>query len=135
MTSIEPQKLPYDVQIADLTRRLNEAREDVKALESELDWWLRGRDLYGSPDSNGSAAPKPTLAKAILHVMSEGDQTEWTATAIMEALDSHGWMPNGTTAEHAVRTKLAKLARGDEAVLQRVRHGVYALGEAIPEEP
>lgn len=138
MTSTKPQELAYDAQIADLTRQLEAAREKMAELEARLDWWQRGRDLYGSPDSNGSSsvvgAGKPTLAKAILRVMNEGDQTEWAAGAIMESLRSRGWMPNGTSAEHAVRTKVAKLARGEDAALQRVRHGVYALRAPIPAE-
>jgi hypothetical protein len=147
MSHAEPQELPYEAEIAHLTRELNEAREEVAKLEgarekateleARLRWWQQGRDLFGS-GSNGGTAPagesKPTLAKAILHVMHEGDRTEWPTGTIMEALESRGWMPNGTTAEHAVRTKLAKLARGEDAVLQRVRHGTYALREAVSAE-
>jgi hypothetical protein len=137
MNSISPQALAYDAEIADLTQQLEKARERVKTLEGELDWWERGRDMFGHSASNGSAPsePKPTLAQAIVRLMIEGDRTEWPTSAIMEALESRGWMPNGATAEHAVRSKLAKLARGENAALERVHHGTYALREANPEEP
>jgi hypothetical protein len=126
MSSVKPKELPYEDQIADLTSRLEAAKENVAELEAQLDWWRKGRDLYGASNSKG-AEQKPTLAKAILRVMDEGDQTEWPTAAIIEALKSRGWMPNGTSAVHAVRARLAKLARGDDPVLQRVGHGVYAL--------
>jgi hypothetical protein len=138
MNSAGPQELPYDAQIAALTEQLEEAREKAAAIEAQLDWWQRGRDLYGSPKSNGNVArgAKPTLAQAIVRLMSESDRPEWTAGMIMEGLRSHGWMPNGSTAKHAVRTKLAKLARGEDAVLQRVHHGIYTLRAPISvEEP
>ena len=135
MNSAGPQQLPYDAQIADLSQQLEEAREKVTAIEAKLDWWQRGRDLYGPSGGNIATGAKPTLAQAIVRVMNEGGRTEWPTSAIMEALEDRGWMPNGTTAVHAVRTKLAKLARGDDAALQRVHHGTYALREAIPGSP
>jgi hypothetical protein len=66
--------------------------------------------------------------------MSQGDQEEWPTSAIIEALEDRGWMPNGTSAVHAVRTKLAKLARGDDPALERVRHGTYTLAKRDPSE-
>lgn len=134
MASIKPKELPYESQIADLTRQLDAAKETVTELEAQLDWWRKGRDLYGASGSQ-SAEQKPTLADAILRVMDEGDQTEWPTAAIIEGLKSRGWMPNGTSAVHAVRTRLAKLARGENPALERVYHGTYALKEPNAEEP
>lgn len=131
---MKPKELPYEAQIADLSRQLETAREHVAELETQLDWWRKGRDLYGASNSKG-AEQKPTLAKAILRVMDEGDQTEWPTAAIIEALESRGWMPNGTSAVHAVRARLAKLARGENPALDRVHHGTYALKELSTEQP
>jgi hypothetical protein len=130
MTSSKgPQALPYDTRIAELSERLEAARGEVAAIESELDWWRKGRDLYGSPNGTLDTGAKPTLARGIIRLMSEDDREEWPTSAIIEALKDRGWMPNGTSAVHAVRTKLAKLARGDDPALERVRHGTYALAK------
>jgi hypothetical protein len=137
MTSTDPQQLPYDEQIADLDSKLAYARQKVTELEAELDWWQRGRDLYGQRAATTSAAPgkqrtpgtKPTLAQAIGLVMEAGlpELTHWTAPEVMERLRANGWMPNGKNAEHTVRSKLGQLAREDGS-LRRVGHGVYTLG-------
>lgn len=126
--------LPYDEQIAEISRKLSFARQTVGELEAELDWWTRGRELYGGTrDPNKLLDRKPTLAQALVVVMESGldpdmEKREWTAPEIMEALRAQGWMPNGKNAEHTVRTKLGQLARPD-GPLVRVRHGVYALRE------
>jgi hypothetical protein len=139
MSSPDPQELPYDDQIADLNSKLSFARQKVEELEAELDWWQRGRDLYGkattsAPNGSANRGAKPTLATAIIAVMEAvlPERAEWTAPEVMEQLRERGWMPNGKNAEHTVRTKLGQLAQAD-GPLTRVRHGVYILN--IPDEP
>jgi hypothetical protein len=139
VTSKAPQELPYDEQIVDLERRLAEARKAASALEAELEWWQRGRELYGPTQESGSVVSRgleagdkrPTLALAIFLVMDSGrpEQTAWTAPQVMVALRERGWMPSGKNAEHTVRTKLGQLAK-DGSLVRRVRHGVYTLDES-----
>jgi hypothetical protein len=147
MSHIDPHGLHYDERIADLTTRLNGARQRVNELESELEWWQRGRALYGHdlpPDDIGGKTTelvpsrdvllqpgtKPTLAQAIVRVMKDGELSEWTPPQIMDALRTNGWMPKGSSAEHMVRTRLAQMARYEDGPLTRVRHGVYALNDS-----
>jgi hypothetical protein len=154
MTQVDPHTLPYDDQIVRLTGELDAVRQQLATLESELDWWQQGRELYGSADSGNGAGEqtteyeakttelvpgsdvllspgtKPTLAQAIVRVMADGSRKRWTASQIMDGLRTKGWMPKGTSAEHQVRTKLASLARGQNKTLRRVAHGVYALSKS-----
>src|SRR5450759_2308175 len=70
----DPVELPYDEKIADLERQLEAARQSTLALEGQLEWWKRGRELYGHAATNGNATElvpeehvfqtgtKPTLA-------------------------------------------------------------------------
>src|SRR5437899_2199290 len=117
MTSAEPQELAYDEQIGHLTRQLEIARQKVAGLESELDWWKRGRELFGHPP-NGSiglatGSTKPTLAQGLFLIADEAfpEKIEWTASEMMAALRERGWMPTGKYAEHSVRTKLSNVAQ------------------------
>jgi hypothetical protein len=142
--SSNPIELPYDEQIADLERRLDEARKNAAALEAQLDWWKQGRELYGhGKTTNGKTTElvpeehvfqtgaKPTLAQAIVRVMKSAEpaRERWNAAQVMTELRNRGWMPNGPTAEHVVRARLAKMAREDGG-LKRVEHGVYALSDS-----
>jgi hypothetical protein len=138
---MDAHELPYDERIATLTKELEGLRLRVEEVEAELDWWQRGRALFGSGATNGAPrttelAPatvvfgtgaKPTLAQAIVRLMADGDRESWTAPEVMEGLRARGWMPQSKSAEHFVRSKLASLARGDDRTLDRVSHGVYAL--------
>ena len=145
MPEIDPHLLPYDTQIADLTRKLADARNAVAALEKELDWWTSGRDLYGTPSSpNGDrllhvaqahAGKKPTLGDALAIVIATANpgQTDWTAKQILAQLRDRGWLPGGQDPDHRVRAKLAEMARGDDSRLRRVGYGVYALTEPARE--
>jgi hypothetical protein len=136
MANADPQELAYAAEIARLEQRVAAAREEASELEAQLDWWIKGRNLYGSNQSPEVEADhgKPTLAKAIVHVMEENRTAAWETGEIMAGLRSRGWMPTGVSAEHTVRSRLAKMARGDDAVLGRVQHGTYALREFM-EEP
>lgn len=141
--STNPIELPYDQQIADLERELDEARKKAAALEARLDWWKQGRELYGHATPNGKitelvpeehvfqTGAKPTLAQGIIRVMksAEPPRETWNAAQVMTELRNRGWMPNGSTAEHVVRARLAKMAREDGG-LRRVEHGVYALSDS-----
>jgi hypothetical protein len=147
MTQSDPHRLPYDARIAELTARLLDARHKVTELEAELEWWQRGRALYGHDLPHDGAGgkvtelvpsrevllqpgTKPTLAQAIVRIMQDGEQNQWSPPQIMDELRSHGWMPNGSSAEHMVRTKLAQMARDPNGPVKRVRHGVYALSDS-----
>jgi hypothetical protein len=119
-----------DLEIQKVSGELQRARELAARLEATLDWLRQGRELYGGSRADAAAGlplRKPTLTQAILKVIGDGPQSEWTAPEVMNQLRARGWMPNGSSAEHVVRARLASLARGDDAVLSRVSHGVYAL--------
>jgi hypothetical protein len=60
MTKVDPHTLPYDDQIARLTREIDALRQKLATLESELDWWQQGRDLYGSDVSANGEVPDGT---------------------------------------------------------------------------
>jgi exonuclease VII small subunit len=139
----DPVELPYDEKIADLERQLEAARQSTLALEGQLEWWKRGRELYGHAATNGNATElvpeehvfqtgtKPTLAQGIVRVMKSaqpGKET-WTTTQVMAELRDRGWMPNGSSAEQVVRARLARMAREDGG-LKRVEHGIYALSDS-----
>jgi hypothetical protein len=114
---------------ADRVRQeVEDARKALAALESKLEWLLKGQELLGGAGP-AAARPskKPTLTRAILTVIGEGEPGGWTALQVMDELRARGWMPNGTSAEHVVRARLAALARGDEAMLRRISLGVYEL--------
>jgi hypothetical protein len=131
MSVIGAHELDYTEQIADLSRKLDAARQAVVQLESEVEWWERGRDLYGPPASNGSGKTieRPTLARAIIQVFETAQEgkTEWMVSQIISELRDRGWMPTGKSAEQQVRTKLSQLSRGPDAQLSRVVQGVYRL--------
>jgi DNA-binding XRE family transcriptional regulator len=143
MSAISPHELDYADQIADLSEKLDAARQTVIQLESKLEWWERGRDLYGVPASNGSGhaterfGEKPTLAQAIIHVFKAAQEgkTEWMVAQIIVELRDRGWMPTGKSAEQQVRTKLSQLSRGPDAQLHRVVQGVYELASPNGDDP
>lgn len=120
----------FDNEIRQVEKELNDARELVATLEPRLEWLRRGQELYGglsSRDAGRMTRPqaKPTLAQAILTVVGDGTEGGWTAAQVIDQLRARGWMPNGTSAEHVVRAKLAALARGETPALSRISHGVY----------
>jgi hypothetical protein len=124
-------QIDVDGEIKQVTDALDAARKQVAVLEPKLEWLRQGQAFYG----NGSIpAKKPTLTDAIIRVMSDGSEAGWTALQVMEALRARGWMPNGTSAEHVVRAKLAFLARGDAPPLRRIAHGIYEIS-ASAEHP
>lgn len=119
-----------DDEVKRVTQELEASRQLVSELEAKLDWLLRGQELYGGSRHDGQAgAPlrKPTLTQAIVSVVGEPSDEGWTPVQVMDQLRARGWMPNGSSAEHVVRARLAALARGDDPVLHRISHGVYAL--------
>jgi hypothetical protein len=126
-------KHELDDEIRRVTQELEASRQQVSILESKLDWLLRGQELYGGSRQDGrvgtSPLRKPTLTQAIINVMDESDDG-WTPVQVIGQLRAHGWMPNGNSAEHVVRARLAALARGDAAVLRRISHGVYVLNKS-----
>jgi hypothetical protein len=122
-----------DDEVKRVTQELEASRQLVSELESKLDWLLRGQELYGGSRQDGQAgAPlrKPTLTQAIVSVIGETSDDGWTPVRVMDQLRARGWMPNGSSAEHVVRARLAALARGDTPVLHRISHGVYELNRS-----
>lgn len=134
---LSPMKLDQhelDNEVKRVTEELEASRELVSKLEAKLDWLLRGQELYGGARQDGqTGAPlrKPTLTQAIVSVVGEASDDGWTPVRVMDQLRARGWMPNGSSAEHVVRARLAALARGDAPLLRRVSHGVYELNRSI----
>lgn len=129
-------QIDTQAEIRKVKAELDEARELVAMLEPKLDWLLRSEEFYGgNGSSNGTHPPlvtKPTLNEAILTIIREEREGGWTALQVMDQLRARGWMPNGSSAEHVVRAKLAALARGDAPALHRISHGVYEIKTEDP---
>jgi hypothetical protein len=131
-------QIDTQAEIKKVTAQLEKAREMVAMLEPKLDSLLRVEEFYRDESGNGTAQSrpsstrKPTLNNAILTVIREGSEGGWTALQVMDQLRVRGWMPNGSSAEHVVRAKLAALARGDSPALHRISHGVYELNVEEP---
>lgn len=115
---------------------LDEARKLTATLEAKLEWLLQSKEFYREEGSSNGTQPlsakKPTLQEAILTIIGEGREGGWTALQVMDQLRARGWMPNGTSAEHVVRARLARLAGGDTPLLHRISHGVYEIKAEDP---
>jgi hypothetical protein len=124
------------VEITKAEADLAEARKLTAMLEAKLEWLLQGKEFYKDEGSgNGTEPPsakKPTLQEAILTVLGEGREGGWSALQVMDQLRARGWMPNGDSAPHVVRAKLAQLAGGETPRLHRISHGVYEIKAEDP---
>lgn len=123
----------YSERIGALEAQLTREQEACSKTEAQLAWWVQGRDLFASgeatrraePSSDNTNGSKPVLREAILRIMRDGEKKTWKPPALMRELADRGWMPNGTHAEHIVRSRLAALVKTGD--LRRVSYGTYGL--------
>lgn len=75
----------------------------------------------------GSPTTRPrTLRASVLAVMSDGAPgTEWTPTAIHQALDGRGWSPKGSAARSQISNRLRDLVSTGQ--VEKVGSGRYTL--------
>ena len=128
-----------EAQRADQLAEVQKVQENVQQTERLLAWWREGQALYGFDDAPDDRpidiAPngkKPVLKTAIFQIMREArdanGKVAWSPAEMSQALGERGWMPNGASANHIVRSRLSTLCK--DGKLERASYGHYALPSA-----
>ncbi len=127
-----------EAQRAEQLAEVQKIQEDVQQTERLLAWWREGQALYGFDDAPAEAVDispngkKPVLKNAIFQIMREGRDANgtlaWSPAEMSQALSERGWMPNGASAKHIVRSRLSTLCK--DGKLERASYGHYALPSA-----
>jgi len=142
--------------IRSLGKEVDDAEEYLDRLRQELEWYVRGRRLFGDSVQNPATDPlpgiaeeretsddteivggeengKPTLRDAILDVLGQEPRKTWQMEAVIEELRRHDWLPGGKNAEHHTRSKLAEMHR--KGLARRMDRGRYRLPPGPKGEP
>lgn len=71
---------------------------------------------------------KPSAAEAVLRIMGESPEREWTSEDILRELIARGWASSGKTPKNSTDATLSRLVQKKQ--VQRVARGVYRLPAA-----